>query len=87
MVLLLVIWSCRRKPAQTAEDNLIAGNVLPYNEEGGGEEDQQHYNIGPLRKPVIPTVDEHHLGTAIVGKPTKRSLLRPEGTQGVSKKF
>uniref|UniRef100_A0A915JC44 Uncharacterized protein n=1 Tax=Romanomermis culicivorax TaxID=13658 RepID=A0A915JC44_ROMCU len=81
LVLILVVYSRRRrKPPSIQEDLISRENVRGYNEEGGGEEDQYNYNIGPLRKPVLPTEDWPQ-GTPIVsdsGRP-KPKHRRPEG--------
>lgn len=81
MVLLLVVWRCR-KHDNTAPDDELIGDVRDYREEGGGEEDQSNYNIGPLRKPVIPDEREIQMQRELpvgggVGSLQSRSLKKP----------
>lgn len=61
LTLLLVAHSRQRRKPILSDDNLI-GNVCDYREEGGGEADQGRYDIGPLRKPVLPLRDDQHQG-------------------------
>lgn len=58
LALLLVVHSRQRRKPALSDDQLI-GNVCDYREEGGGEADQGRYDIGPLRKPVLPLHDEN----------------------------
>ncbi|KRY66373.1 Cadherin-related hmr-1, partial [Trichinella pseudospiralis] len=60
LVLLLVVYSRRRhqSPLLIRPDDDIRENIINYAEEGGGEEDQDAYNIAALRKPVLPIEDD-----------------------------
>ncbi|XP_061101049.1 cadherin-15 [Conger conger] len=57
LFLALTVWSCRRRPVKQA--GLLAGdsgedvrdNVVNYDEQGGGEEDERGYNLDQLRNP------------------------------------
>lgn len=80
LVLILVIYSRRRrKPPSIQEDLISRENIRGYNEEGGGEEDQDNYNIGPLRKPVLPTDDLPQGMLAMPNGRPKPPKARPEG--------
>lgn len=50
----------------------VRENIISYDDEGGGEDDMQAYDITPLRIPIDAT------GTPIVGKPgvDKSGLLK-----------
>ncbi|KRX36048.1 Cadherin-related hmr-1 [Trichinella murrelli] len=60
LVLLLVVYSRRRhqSPLLIRPEDDIRENIINYAEEGGGEEDQDAYNIAALRKPVLPIEDD-----------------------------
>ncbi|KAG5849322.1 hypothetical protein ANANG_G00108990 [Anguilla anguilla] len=57
LLLALTVWSCRKRPVKEA--GLLAGqseddvrdNVMNYDEQGGGEEDEKGYNLDQLRNP------------------------------------
>ncbi|CDW56179.1 Cadherin C and Laminin G 2 and Cadherin domain co ntaining protein [Trichuris trichiura] len=77
LVLILVVYSRRRRrpvPLVGPDDD-IRENIINYAEEGGGEEDQDTYNIAALRKPILPIEDDPvmrmpngHLGDFIKDK-------------------
>ncbi len=84
-----MVYSRRRRPIfeEFGRDE-IRDNIVDYAEQGGGEEDHDTYNIGPLRKAVLPIdngFDEHppvvnggpHLGKGVPGPdPSKRKIQR-----------
>lgn len=45
-------------------DDDVRENIISYDDEGGGEDDMNAYDITPLRIPIDPT------GQTIPGKPT-----------------
>jgi hypothetical protein len=73
LVLLLVVYSRRRRVIREPSPySDVRENIINYAEEGGGEEDQDRYNIAPLRKPVLPTDDfrQQHAPPVSNGRPT-----------------
>lgn len=54
-MLILVVNSQRRRPIiYLSPEYDVRDNIVNYLEEGGGEEDQQSYDISRLRKPILP---------------------------------
>lgn len=67
LVLVIVAYSRSRRPDQkfgpNDVDDDVRENIISYDDEGGGEDDMNAYDITPLRIPIDAT------GTPIVGKP------------------
>jgi hypothetical protein len=59
----MVVYTRKRQPFTELRDNEDRDNQMNYAVEGGGEGDQDTYNIGPLRKPVLPP-DNGDIGKA-----------------------
>ncbi|KAJ8247321.1 hypothetical protein GJAV_G00244960 [Gymnothorax javanicus] len=57
LLLALTIWSCRNRPIKRSpllvgeSDDDVRDNVVNYDEQGGGEEDERGYNLDQLRNP------------------------------------
>lgn len=51
-------------------DDDVRENIISYDDEGGGEDDMNAYDITPLRIPIDPT------GATIPGKPTMIKDMR-----------
>ena len=70
LVLVIVAYTKSRRPDKNkkktgpseVEDD-VRENIISYDDEGGGEDDMNAYDITPLRIPIDAT------GTPIVGKP------------------
>ncbi|CAH1778847.1 unnamed protein product [Owenia fusiformis] len=57
IILLFIIYNRRRKPHYVVElepEDDIRENIINYDEEGAGEEDQDAYDISRMQKPVDP---------------------------------
>lgn len=64
---MIVAYSRSRRPdqkfGQGYVDDDVRENIISYDDEGGGEDDMNAYDITPLRIPIDAS------GTPIVGKP------------------
>lgn len=67
MVLVLVVYNRSRRTQMTKymgdPDDDVRENIINYDDEGGGEDDMNAYDITPLRIPVDAT------GTPLSAKP------------------
>lgn len=75
LVLVIIAYSRSRRPDQKFGhgdvDDDVRENIISYDDEGGGEDDMNAYDITPLRIPIDAT------GTPIVGKPGPGQLKDP----------
>lgn len=74
MVLVIVAYTRSRRPSQKFGhgdvDDDVRENIISYDDEGGGEDDMNAYDITPLRIPVDAT------GTPIVAKSGTDKFLK-----------
>lgn len=73
LVLVIVAYTRSRRPHQKFGhdvDDDVRENIITYDDEGGGEDDMNAYDITPLRIPIDPT------GATIPGKPTMIKDMR-----------
>lgn len=73
LVLVIVAYTRSRRPHQKFGhdvDDDVRENIIQYDDEGGGEDDMNAYDITPLRIPIDPT------GATIPGKPTMIKDMR-----------
>ena len=82
IILLVIIYTRRRKPDQYAlavdpyDD--IRENIMHYDEEGVGEEDQDAYDINRLKKPIEEPPPIRKPVPPTVAKPVRTSKWRGE---------
>jgi hypothetical protein len=68
LVLVIVAYTRSRRPSHKFNgdvDDDVRENIISYDDEGGGEDDMNAYDITPLRIPIDAT------GTPLVGKPER----------------
>lgn len=74
LVLVIVAYTRSRRPNQKFGhgdvDDDVRENIISYDDEGGGEDDMNAYDITPLRIPIDAT------GTPIVGKPHDKGIMK-----------
>jgi hypothetical protein len=73
LVLVIVAYTRSRRPHQKFGhdvDDDVRENIISYDDEGGGEDDMNAYDITPLRIPIDAS------GTTIVGKPDKPGIIK-----------
>lgn len=73
MIAAFLIYKRSKRPHQKFGhdvDDDVRENIISYDDEGGGEDDMNAYDITPLRIPIDPT------GATIPGKPTMIKDMR-----------
>lgn len=73
LVLVIVAFTRSRKTQSkfgADVDDDVRENIISYDDEGGGEDDMNAYDITPLRIPIDPS------GATIPGKPTMIKDMR-----------
>lgn len=83
LVLVIVAYTRNRRPNQKYGhgdvDDDVRENIISYDDEGGGEDDMNAYDITPLRIPIDAT------GTPIGAKPGPEKPAMKEPRQRQSK--
>ncbi|KAJ8339929.1 hypothetical protein SKAU_G00345620 [Synaphobranchus kaupii] len=89
LLLAFTAWSCRKRPIKKAgflvgeSDDDIRDNVVNYDEQGGGEEDEKGYNLDQLRNPNAVIPPPAPVKAPALAAPTFSSpgFARPKGKQ------